>query len=150
MSKQIEFYFDFGSPTAYLAYTQLKKYSQEYGAEIVYKPMLLGAVHKATKNLAPFMVPSKSQYLMRHDMPRYIRRYGVPFGLNTNFPINTLPLMRGCMAAAKLDCLEQYIDVVYTAFWVKGLNMGDLEVIKEVLTEGGLDADKILEFSGFL
>lgn len=144
MSKRIEFYFDLGSPTAYLAHTQLKKYAETYGAEIEFKPMLLGAIHKATNNVSPAMVKHKGEYLMQHDMPRFIRRYAVPFKFNRHFPIKTLPLMRGCIAAAELGCLSEYVDLMFRGIWVDGLNLGDLEVIKDTLTKAGLDAEKLL------
>ena len=43
--KQVEFFFDVGSPYSYLAYHQLPKIAQAKGAEIVWRPMLLGGVN---------------------------------------------------------------------------------------------------------
>src|SRR5262245_53607838 len=78
MPRQVEFFFDFGSPAAYLAYTQLPKIAREAGAEIVWKPMLLGGVFKATGNASPVTVPAKGKWMMG-DLARYARQYGVPF-----------------------------------------------------------------------
>lgn len=145
MSKTIEFYFDVGSPTAFLADGQLKKLAEKYGAELVYEPILLGAVHKATNNVPPGLVPAKGRYMMLHDMPRFIARYGVPFKMNPHFPVNTLMAMRGCFAAKALDCFEAYVDTVFQAMWVKGLNMSDPDVFVSALNEAGLDGAKIAE-----
>ncbi len=144
MTKTIEFYFDFGSPTAYLAHTQLKKMAEKHGAQLVYEPMLLGAVHKATNNIPPGLVPLKGRYMLMHDLPRFVRRYGVPFKMNPHFPINTLGLMRGCFAARALDCFDTYVDAVFNAVWVDGLKMGDEGVFRDALNVAGLDADRLI------
>ena len=94
MSKSVEFFFDFGSPATYLAWTQLPKIAAEAGAEIVWRPFLLGGVFKATGNRSPVEVPAKGRYTMR-DFARFAERYGVPLRFNPHFPINTLQLMRG-------------------------------------------------------
>lgn len=94
MSKQIEFFFDFGSPTTYLAWTQLPRIAAAHGASIAWRPMLLGGVFKATGNHSPIEVPAKGRYTL-HDLARYAKRYGVPLAFNPAFPINTLTLMRG-------------------------------------------------------
>src|SRR6187551_3812034 len=81
MSKQVEFFFDVGSPTTYLAWTQLPALCAQAGAELVYRPMLLGGVFQATGNASPANVPAKARY-MDADMARFARRYGVPLNLN--------------------------------------------------------------------
>ena len=93
MTKAVEFFFDVGSPAAYLAWTQLPGIVQSAGSEIEYRPMLLGGVFQATGNRSPMEVPAKGQY-MQDDLQRFARRYGVPFKHNPHFPINTLTLMR--------------------------------------------------------
>ncbi|MEP4485374.1 MAG: 2-hydroxychromene-2-carboxylate isomerase [Halioglobus sp.] len=145
MSTQLDFYFDFGSPTAYLAYKRLQQLEQQYDLEVVYKPMLLGGVFKATDNASPVTIPAKGKYMSEHDMPRFAKRYGVELAFNPFFPINTLYLMRGVFAARKLNCLPAYLDAVYQAMWVTKQNMGDLEVVAEVLHSAGLDAKALLE-----
>ena len=92
--KTIEFLFDFGSPTTYLAWTQLPAIAERHGATIDYQPILLGAVHKASNNRSPVMCSAKAIW-MNHDLERFAKRYGVPMGINPHFPINTLLLMRG-------------------------------------------------------
>ena len=95
-AKTIEFLFDFGSPTTYLAHTQLPRIAADTGARIDYVPMLLGGVFKATGNQSPVMVPAKGRW-MGGDLARFARRYRVPFTFNPYFPINTLTLMRGAV-----------------------------------------------------
>lgn len=147
MSRTVEFYFDFGSPTAYLAYRRLRQLAQAYGLTIEYRPMLLGGVFKATGNTSPVTIPAKGEYMLKHDLPRFARRYGVPLNFNPHFPINTLNLMRGAIAATRLGCLEAYADAVYDAVWVGEKNMGDPEVVTATLTAAGLDAGALLALS---
>jgi 2-hydroxychromene-2-carboxylate isomerase len=85
MSKTVEFYFDLGSPATYLAYTQLPKICAETNSQLVYIPMLLGGVFKATGNASPAMIPAKGRYMFV-DLDRYARRYGVPLKFNPHFP----------------------------------------------------------------
>jgi 2-hydroxychromene-2-carboxylate isomerase len=138
MSK-VEFFFDFGSPTTYLAYKQLPKIAARTGAKIVYRPMLLGGVFKATGNSTPAALPAKARF-MHDDIKRFAVRYGVPFVQNPHFPINTLSLMRGAVAAKRLGCFTSYCDAVFDATWAERKAMGDPAVVAEVLTKAGIDA----------
>lgn len=144
MTTTIDFYYDFGSPTAYLAHKRFDHFREQYDVEINYRPMLLGAIHKAAKNLPPITVPRKAMYMLQHDLPRFVKRYQVPFKMNTNFPINTLPLMRGTFAAAKLGVSTEYVNAVFDAFWIDGANLGDPEVVQQVLVDNNLPADELL------
>ena len=147
MRKTLDFYYDFGSPTAYLAHKRLQQLGEKYEVDVVYKPILLGGVFKATGNTTPVAVPAKGKYMLEYDLPRFAGRYGVPLNLNPHFPINTLALMRGAVAAQRLDCLARYIEVVYDAVWVAAENMGDPEVVGRVLTAAGLDAGALMALS---
>ena len=145
MDKSVDFYFDVGSPAAYLAWTQLPALCRETGATLNYRPMLLGGVFQATGNRAPISVPLKGSYLF-DDLGRFARRYGVPFRLNPHFPVNTITLMR---IAAGLEMradtrLETYLRAVFEAIWVDGRNMADPAVVAEVLQTAGLEAAELL------
>lgn len=140
MSTAIEFFFDVGSPAAYLAWTQLPRIAREAGAEIEYRPMLLGGVFQATGNRSPMEVPAKGQY-MQDDLQRHARRYGVPFRHNPHFPINTLALMRGAIGLQlrEPDRMVPFVDAVYRAIWVEARNMNDPATVATVLQEAGFD-----------
>jgi len=142
MMKTVEFFFDFGSPTTYFAYTQLPKIAAECGAEIVWRPMLLGGVFKATGNTSPVTVPAKGRWMFE-DMARWARRYGVPFVMNPHFPINTLVLMRGAtgLQMRQPDAFARYCDVVFRAMWLLQRNLGDAVVLASTLADAGVNAD---------
>lgn len=139
--KQVEFYFDFGSPTAYLAYTQLPRIAKESGAEIVWRPMLLGGVFKAAGNQSPVMVALKGVWMWT-DMDRWAKRYGVPLLKNPFFIINTLTLMRIAVGLQmrKPDQFQRYVDTMFRAMWIEPVNLGDSAVVGETLQKAGFDA----------
>lgn len=145
MTRAVEFYFDVGSPAAYLAWTQLPKIVQQAGCEIEYRPFLLGGVFQATGNRSPMEVPAKGQY-MQDDLQRFARRYGVPFRHNPHFPINTLTLMRGALGLQMREPkrMVPYVDAVYRAIWVDGKNMNDPATVAAVLQQAGFDPEKLL------
>ena len=138
--KTVEFLFDVGSPAAYLAWTQLPALAEKTGARIDYRPILLGGVFQATGNQTPMNVVPKGNYLTE-DLGRFARRYGVPFRLNPNFPINTLALMRGAtgLALRAPDRLDAYLRAVFPALWVDGRNMNDAAEVAAVLEAAGFD-----------
>nr|WP_294972055.1 2-hydroxychromene-2-carboxylate isomerase [uncultured Pseudomonas sp.] len=145
MSKSVEFYFDFGSPTSYLAYTQLPAICAEAGAELVYRPVLLGGVFQATGNTSPIAIPAKGRYTMI-DMLRFARRYGVPLKMNPHFPINTLTLMRAATGVQlrQPERFEALLACVFKGMWVDALNLGDPAVLGPLLAEAGFDPQALL------
>jgi 2-hydroxychromene-2-carboxylate isomerase len=145
MGKIVEFLFDVGSPAAYLAWTQMPRLAAETGAQVDYRPMLLGGVFQATGNRSPMEVPAKGQY-MQDDLQRFAKRYGVPFRHNPHFPINTLTLMRGALGLQMREPqrMVPYVDAVFRAIWVDGKNMNDPATVAGVLQQAGFDPEKLL------
>jgi len=149
MSRKVEFFFDVGSPTTYLAWTQLPALCARSGAELVYRPTLLGGVFQATGNASPAAVPAKGRY-MDVDMARFARRYGVPLALNPFFPVNTLMLMRGA-TGAQLRAPERFQDYLRAAFhamWVVPQNLNDPTVAAQVLAAAGFEPAEVTAWVG--
>ena len=140
----VDFYYDFISPAAYLAYTQLPELCQRHNAQLNYKPMLLGGVFKATGITPPATVPSKLAWVQR-DFARHAEHYGVPFMQNPHFIFNTISAMRGAIWAQQNDCIDTYNRAMYQAAWAEGKDLGNKDVMAEVLNQAGLDAAAILE-----
>ena len=140
MTRQVEFFFDVGSPASYLAWTQLPRLCAEAGATLVYRPFLLGGVFQATGNQSPMEIPAKGRYVF-DDLQRHATRYGVPFRMNPHFPINTLLLMRGTVAMQlrHADRFVAYVDAIFRAIWVDGRDMNDASVVAGVLQKVGID-----------
>ncbi len=144
MRKQIEFFFDVGSPASYLAWTQLPALAERHGATLVYRPMLLGGVFQATGNQSPGSIEAKGAYT-RIDFQRFAQRYGVTLNHNPYFPINTLQLMRGAEALRGTDQLEPYLTAIFTAMWVDEQDLGQPEVIGKVLAAAKFDPSELME-----
>ena len=148
MTKIVEFFYDFGSPTVYLAATQLPSIAGSVGATIDWRPMLLGGVFKSTGNQSPAVIAVKAAY-MNDDLQRFANRYGVPFNWNPHFPINTLALMRGAVAYHDDGVASStYRDAIFTAIWVEGQNLNEPDVIGQVLTDAGLDPAELMDRIG--
>jgi 2-hydroxychromene-2-carboxylate isomerase len=142
MATELEFFFDYGSPFSYLADSQLKGLAARTGARIIYRPMLLGGVFKETGNSSPITIEAKRKY-SNIDLERWAKHYGVPALHNAYFPINTIRLMRGAIAAERLGVFPAYHCAMYDAFWRDGLNLGDTAIVREALARAGLDPGRI-------
>ena len=147
MAKSFEFLFDFGGPNSYLAYKMLPDLCDRTGAEALYVPILLGGLFKLTNNQAPMMryaeTPAKQKYEML-EFQRFVKEHAIPFKMNPCFPLNTLHVMRGAVAAQRLGCFASYVDVVMAAMWQNGSDLSDLDVVRDVLNGAGLDSGALL------
>lgn len=138
MSKTVEFYFDVGSPSSYLAWTQLPKICADAGALLVYKPMLLGGVYQATGNASPATIPAKGRYT-NLDYLRYAKRYGVPLVMNPHFPIITLHLMRvatGVLLRSP-DRFQNFLATTFKGLWIDALDLNQAELTSKMLADAG-------------
>jgi len=149
MPATVDFIFDFASPNAYLAYKALPGIVERTGASFAINPCLLGGIFKATGNQAPFMAYAKIRNKLdyeRLELQRFIERHGLTaFRLNPNFPVKTLILMRGAIAAQEQGILEPYVDAGLRHMWEEGLKMDEPEVFAEAMNAAGLDGDGLLE-----
>lgn len=138
--KSLDFYFDFGSPASYLAYTQISTLCADTGAALNWKPMLLGGVFQATGNHSPATIPAKGRYIFQ-DFARYAGRYGVPLAMNPHFPINTLALMRAAVGLQMRGDprFADYLRAMFQAIWVDARNMNDPATVAGVLQAAGFD-----------
>jgi 2-hydroxychromene-2-carboxylate isomerase len=143
--KTFEFWFDFGSPAAYLAFTQIPRIEAETGAKAIYCPMLLGGVFQATGNHSPATIPAKGNYIF-DDFKRFAKRYDVPFNYNPHFPINTLLLMRGAAGLQQQhpEQFSAYCNAVFQAIWVDALNMNDPATLVAPLHKSGFDPQQLM------
>ena len=142
----VEFHFDFGSPNAYLAHKVLPAVALRTGARVVYVPILLGGIFKLTNNRSPAEslvgIRNRLEYEWL-EVDRFIHRHQVKFARNPFFPVNTLMIMRGAVAAQELDLFERYVDAVFDHVWGEPKKMDDPAVIAAALTESGLPAREL-------
>ncbi len=146
--KPVAFLFDFGSPNAYLAHKVIPGIEERTGLTFDYVPILLGGVFKATNNQSPGQayasVKGKLEY-ERLEMDRFVARHSIrAFTFNPHFPVNTLALMRGAVAAQTIGISRGYNTAVFAAMWEQGRKMDDPAVIAEVLDAAGLPTPQLL------
>ncbi len=149
MTPTVEFHFDFGSPNAYLAHKVIPAIEKRTGASFRYVPVLLGGVFKATNNRSPVEalggIRNKPEY-ERLEVKRFVKRHALDrFKLNPHFPVNTLQIMRGAVAAEIDGFLMPYVEAVYRFMWEEGRKMDDPAVIRAALDEAGFDGARLLE-----
>jgi 2-hydroxychromene-2-carboxylate isomerase len=145
---KVEFHFDFGSPNAYLAHLVIPEVEKRTGTKFEYVPVLLGGVFKFTNNRSPAEsfqgVKNKPEY-QRLELQRFIRRHGITrFAMNPFFPVNTLMIMRGAVAAQTAGVFARYIDEVFRHMWAEPKKMDDPAVARAALKESGLDGERLI------
>lgn len=143
--KSVEFYFDLGSPYSYLAYYHLLQMAEQQEIQIVYKPILLGGVFKATGNRSPIEIPVKGGYSIL-DMQRWAEYYQIPMHMNPHFPMNTLTLMRILTGVQllHLEKFEQVLKLLFDAMFGTPQNLNEPTVLAEVLEPSGFSVDDIM------
>jgi 2-hydroxychromene-2-carboxylate isomerase len=144
----VEFHFDFGSPNAYMAHLVIPEIEQRTRTKFEYVPVLLGGVFKLTNNRSPAEslvgIKNKPDY-ERLETERFIKRHGIArYRRNPFFPVNTLTLMRGALAAGKLGVFERYVDEIYRHMWAEPKKMDDPEVLRAALVESGFAVGPLL------
>jgi 2-hydroxychromene-2-carboxylate isomerase len=148
MSTTIEFIFDFASPNAYLAYRALPPILARTGARLAINPCLLGGIFKATGNVAPMVafapIKGKLEYEML-ELRRFVAKHRLDkFRLNPHFPVNTLTLMRGLVAAREIDQEAAYLEMGLAGLWEEGLKLDDPEILARRVDSAGLNSASLL------
>ena len=145
---KVEFLFDFGSPNAYLAEKVIPGIEKRTGVKFDYVPVLLGGIFKATNNMSPFeslrSIKNKPEY-QALETQRFIRRQNITsFRQNPHFPVNTLMLMRGAVAAQLEGVFEPYFRAAYHHMWEEPKKMDDLEIFRNAFISSGIDIDRLI------
>ena len=148
MSLKVEFQFDFGSPNAYLAEVAIPGIERRTGVKFEYVPVLLGGIYKATGNMSPSDslrgIKNKPEY-QALETQRFIRRHNITkFRQNPFFPVNTLMLMRGAVAAQFEGVFEPYFRAAYHHMWEEPKKMDDLETFRNAFISSGIDIDRLI------
>ena len=148
MTEPVQFLFDFGSPNAYFCHKVIPAIEARTGARFEYLPVLLGGLFKLANNRSPAEafagIPNKRAY-DQLEVDRFVQRHGLTaYRFNPHFPVNTLKIMRGAVAAQALGCFAPYVEAVYAAMWEQGRNLADEAQIAAVLAAVGLDGPALL------
>ena len=140
MPKQVEFFYDFTSPTTYLAWARLPAIAQRTGAKIIYRPMFLGGVMQTTGNRPPGTLPQKARW-MAADLQRWAKKYNTPYNLNPHFPMMTLMVQRAAQEWVNRPDFDKYLATIFNAAWRDSKNIADKAVLTEILTTAGFSPE---------
>ncbi len=149
--RRFEFLFDVGAPNSYLVHKILPQFCAEHSAEIVYMPVLLGGIFKATGNRAPMLryadAPAKLAY-EQLEFRRFVEAHGISaFRFNPHFPVNSLLAMRTLVGAQQMGCFTQALDAMMKGMWEDGLDLAQPEITKTALNSAGLDGQSLLDLA---
>ena len=143
MTKEIHFYYDFSSPYTYIAHKRIKEIKKNKNINFLYKPMLLGGLHKLAGITANAFIGHKNEFMIQ-DCEMISKKLRINFHFNDKFPINSLYLMRGTLVLED-DILKNYIDTFFDSYWQFNLDLSDRNIFKKKLNEIGINIDKFFQ-----
>ncbi len=141
--KRVEFFYDYASTYSYLAHREIEQLAENSNADLVFRPMVLGFVFKATGNSMPASVPAKAAYMVQ-DVRRWVQHLDLPFHMPSVFPVNTIRALRGAVAALEDGTFPAYHHAVMTAYWSQDQDIGDPEILAGIATAAGLDGPALI------
>ena len=146
---KVDFIFDVASPNMYFCHKLIPDFKERTGVEFEYIPCLLGGIMKLSGNQPPFVafaeIPNKNKYQLI-EIERFIKQHQLKeFKFNSNFPMNTVQIQRGALAAIELGIFDEYLEIILEAMWEKNLNLADIDIFQSTLSENNIDTGSILE-----
>lgn len=146
---KVDFIFDVASPNMYFCHKLIPDFKERTGVEFEYIPCLLGGIMKLSGNQPPFVafaeIPNKNKYQLI-EIERFIKQHQLKeFKFNSNFPMNTVQIQRGALAAIELGIFDEYLEIILEAMWEKNLNLADIDIFQSTLSENNIDAESIME-----
>ena len=146
---KVDFIFDVASPNMYFCHKLIPEFKERTGVEFEYIPCLLGGIMKLSGNQPPFVafaeIPNKNKYQLI-EIERFIKQHQLKeFKFNSNFPMNTVQIQRGALAAIELGIFDEYLEIILEAIWEKNLNLADIDIFQSALSENNIDAGSIME-----
>jgi len=145
---RLEFFFDCSSPWTYLAFHRVQPLAEETGAELLWRPILVGgvfnAVNQSVYEQRTNPLPIKFRYYAK-DLRDWARFTGLRIETPAIFPINSVRAMRGALVADEEGCLPDYARRVFEAYWGEGRDISQDEELHAIATGVGLDPAAFFE-----
>ena len=146
---KVDFIFDVASPNMYFCHKLIPDFETRTGVEFEYIPCLLGGIMKLSGNQPPFVafaeIPNKNKYQFI-EIERFIKQHQLTeFKFNSNFPMNTVQIQRGSLAAQELGIFDEYLEIVLEAMWEKNVNLADIDIFQSTLSNNNIDTGSIME-----
>lgn len=146
MNRELDFYYDIGSPAAYLAWMRMPELIAKTGVTVNYIPIFISGIFKLTGNDTPITVPAKGKWIFK-DFARFAKRDNIPFVVNSQFPMNSLYVMRALAAMQNNNNYLEFATGLYRGMWETDRDLTNLEVVVKIGEEAGINpvelSDKI-------
>jgi len=146
--KKLEFFYDCSSPWTYLAFSKIEEVAQRGGAELVWRPILVGGVFNAVNPSVYEMrerpVKPKARYYAK-DLQDWAHLYHLKIGQPTVFPVNSVKAMRGAFIALEHNKISPYSRRVFERYWGDDRDISKDEVLREIVRETALDEAEFFE-----
>jgi 2-hydroxychromene-2-carboxylate isomerase len=148
MSKKLEFFYDCSSPWTYLAFSKIEQVAQRHGADLVWRPFLVGGVFN-TVNPSVYEtrqrpIKAKAAYYNK-DLQDWARFYGLKIGWPTVFPVNSVKAMRGAFVALEHGKISAYSRLVFEAYWGDDRDISQDAVLHEIVRAAGINESEFFE-----
>ncbi len=146
MANPIDFYFDFSSPYGYFASTKIDGIAAKHGRDVVWRPILLGAIFKITGQQPLPTIPLKGSYT-KHDLARSARLFGVGFRLPSRFPVAGQAPSRAFYWVGDRDraLAKKLAQALYRAYFTEDRDISSTEVTANVAAKLGVNRDELLQ-----
>ncbi len=138
MGKKVEFYYDFSSPYTYIASKRIERICEDNGAELLWKPFLLGGVFNEIGSVPAIEIDNKFRYL-RRDFEQSAIYYGVEFKFPDFFPLNSVRSMRGAFAAQEKGKLVEYTHEMFRLYWTQSVDISKADILGEAVSKIGIE-----------
>jgi 2-hydroxychromene-2-carboxylate isomerase len=145
---EVEFWFDYASPYAYLGVSQIERIASAAGARVVFRPFLLGGLFRTigTPDVPMMAFSEAKRRYMGNELLRWAKHWNVPFRFTSRFPMRTITPLRVTMGVLREEPHAQasrFIHGVYRALWVEDRDISQPEVLEAVCREQGIDPSHV-------
>jgi 2-hydroxychromene-2-carboxylate isomerase len=138
-NREVDLYWDFSSPFAYLAMTQARSLSERTGARVRSRPILLGGLFKSLGGPeVPLMTfsPAKQAYILK-DVHRWAAHWNEPFRFPKAFPVMSLKALRTYLALPE-GAREAFCLAAFRAAWADDRDLTNDAVLAECIGNASL------------
>jgi 2-hydroxychromene-2-carboxylate isomerase len=134
----VRFYFDYVSPNAYLAWTQVHALATRYGVAVEPVAVLFAGLLDAHGQLGPAEVPAKIAWMTKNNL-RKAARLGIALNPPAFHPFNPLLALRVSSLPLDAPVRRTLVGALFEAVWVRGLHVSEPAVVERIAGEIGLD-----------
>ena len=146
---KVEFFFDLSSPWTYMAFHNIQPILAETGADVVWRPFLVGGVFNAV-NKAVYAAREDSTGPKARHYAKSLKDWAAWSGLPMNFPsewhpVRSVHAMRLCCALEDDQAaLARFAEAAFAAYFGEQRNLDDPDILRDIADSIGMDGPALL------